>query len=61
MNRYLAAGGWDGWAGLANTARDAVLCVATCRKAATDLAKNPRQPPTRPPGGVSAPLRARRP
>jgi hypothetical protein len=31
---------WGAWAGLANTARDAVLRVATCRKAATDLVKN---------------------
>jgi hypothetical protein len=31
---------WGTWAGLANTARDAVLRTAACRKAATDLAKN---------------------
>lgn len=29
---------WGNWAGLANTARDAVLRVATCRKVAADLA-----------------------
>ena len=28
---------WGAWAALANTARDAVLRVATCRKAATEL------------------------
>ena len=30
---------WGAWAGLANTARDAVLKVATCRKVATELAQ----------------------
>jgi hypothetical protein len=30
---------WGTWAGLANTARDAVLRVATLRKVATDLSQ----------------------
>ena len=30
---------WGSWAGLANTARDAVLRVATCRKVAAELAQ----------------------
>jgi hypothetical protein len=30
---------WGTWAGLANTARDAVLRVATCRKVAAELAE----------------------
>jgi len=30
---------WGAWAGLANTARDAVLRVATCRKVAAELAQ----------------------
>ena len=34
---------WGSWAGLANSARDAVLRVATCRKAATELAKEAAQ------------------
>lgn len=29
---------WGTWAGLSNSARDAVLKVSTCRKAATELA-----------------------
>jgi hypothetical protein len=29
---------WGSWAALANTARDAVLRVSSCRKAATELA-----------------------
>jgi hypothetical protein len=33
---------WGGWAGLANTARDAVLRVATCRKTAAELAQKAR-------------------
>jgi hypothetical protein len=30
---------WGAWAGLANTARDAVLKTATCRKVASQLAQ----------------------
>ena len=33
---------WGAWAGLANTARDAVLRVATLRKVATELAQKAR-------------------
>ena len=29
---------WGAWAGLANSARDAILRVATCRKTAAELA-----------------------
>lgn len=32
---------WGSWAGLANTARDAVLRVATLRKLATEMAQKP--------------------
>ena len=38
-NRRRGQADWGAWAGLANTARDAVLRVATCRKAATELAQ----------------------
>ncbi|MBI3974594.1 MAG: hypothetical protein HY332_25230 [Chloroflexi bacterium] len=34
---------WGDWAGLANTARDAVLKTATCRKTAADLARKARE------------------
>jgi hypothetical protein len=32
---------WGTWAGLANGARDAVLRVSTCRRAAADLVRRP--------------------
>jgi hypothetical protein len=35
---------WGAWAGLANTARDAVLRVATCRKVAAELAEKAGKP-----------------
>ncbi len=36
---------WGSWAGLSNSARDAVLKVSTCRKAAGDLAGSKGQGP----------------
>lgn len=38
-NRRRGQPEWGTWAGLANSARDAVLKVSTCRKAATELAR----------------------
>ncbi|MGH2355826.1 MAG: hypothetical protein ACRDI2_05360 [Chloroflexota bacterium] len=36
-NRHRGQPAWGSWAGLANTARDAVLRVSTCRKTAAEL------------------------
>ena len=38
-NRQRGQPDWGTWAGLANSARDAVLKTATCRKAAAELAQ----------------------
>ncbi|HEX2035472.1 MAG TPA: hypothetical protein VHS99_14940 [Chloroflexota bacterium] len=38
-NRRRGQPDWGTWAGLANAARDAVLRVSTCRKAAVELAR----------------------
>lgn len=38
------AASWPAWASLSNAARDAVLKLATCRKAATALASASRPP-----------------
>lgn len=38
-NRRRGQPDWGTWAGLANTARDAVLKVSTCRKVALELAR----------------------
>ena len=41
-NRQRGQPDWGTWAGLANSARDAVLKTATCRKAAGELAQRVR-------------------
>jgi hypothetical protein len=51
-NRRRGQADWGTWAGLANTARDAVLRVSSCRKAATELVqRHPAEGPAEERGG----------